>query len=290
LDAFSKKKSFVIPRIAGVENCIAHIGNIWTNERTIPPETMELLNRNVYALKNNAGILVKTNEHVIEYSHKYLDAFRNCELYTGWEKHGAVYKYISQSHDFITATFSNKRMIWAEIFGIFNYIYSTPWTHALRGKRILIISAFADSIIEKIPIRDQIYDGVDLFPDCTLQVLRPPQTQGALPDGVSPETDEYFGVHLLEFEKRLDAIRDTYDVALVSCGGYGNLVCNHIFRSGKSAIYVGGVLQMYFGILGKRWYRETPEIIELFMNEHWSRPKEHEIPKGADKIEGSCYW
>jgi hypothetical protein len=81
-----------------------------------------------------------------------------------------------------------------------------------------------------------------------------------------------------------------YDVALVSCGGYGNLVCNYIFDSGKSAIYVGGVLQMYFGILGGRWLQDEPDIIRLFLNENWTRPKEHERPEGYKTIENGCYW
>jgi hypothetical protein len=43
----------------------------------------------------------------------------------------------------------------------------------MRGKRILVISAFAESIAEKIPIREKIY-GVDLFPECTITTIRPP--------------------------------------------------------------------------------------------------------------------
>jgi hypothetical protein len=95
---------------------------------------------------------------------------------------------------------------------------------------------------------------------------------------------------LNEFTKELDKIKDDYDVALVSCGGYGNLVCNHIYNSGKSAIYVGGTLQMYFGILGSRWLRERSDILRMFLNEHWSRPKESEKPPGHQAIEKSCYW
>jgi hypothetical protein len=290
LSAFESDKPFIIPRIPATENRIAHIGDLMLNTGIMTNEMNQVIQGQLHPLKTIAGILVKNSDHVIEYSQKYMEAFRNCELYAGWEKHGEMYMHISQSHDYMTDKFADKRMIWASIYDIFNYIYATPWTHALRGKRVLIISAFADSIMEKIPIRDQIYDGVDLFPGCTFQVIRPPQTQGALPDGKSPETEEYFGVHLAEFEKQLDEIRDTYDIALVSCGGYGNLVCNHIFKSGKSAIYVGGVLQMYFGILGKRWYKTANDNIQLFINEHWSRPKENEKPNGISQIEGGCYW
>ena len=79
-------------------------------------------------------------------------------------------------------------------------------------------------------------------------------------------------------------------MALLSCGGYANPIGSYIYEKGKSAIYVGGVLQMYFGILGSRWEKERPDILKLFKNEHWTRPKASEKPKQCAKIEGGCYW
>jgi hypothetical protein len=174
----------------------------------------------------------------------------------------------------------NKPIIWASVLDIYHYIYETPWTHALKGKRILIISPFEKSIKEKIPIREKIY-GIDLFPDCEIITICPPQTQGN-------EPSEDFIIELKRFTDRLDLLE--YDGALVSCGGYGNLVCNHIYNTGKSSIYVGGVLQMYFGILGNRWLQERPDVIRLFLNSYWSKPKQEEIPNGSKNIENGCYW
>jgi hypothetical protein len=174
-------------------------------------------------------------------------------------------------------------LFWAFAFDIFHYIYDTPWTHALKGKRLLIVSPFESSFKEKLENRAQLYDGVDLFPDCSFVFIRPPQTQGS-------EASREFSVELADFLRRLDELRGQYDVALVSCGGYGNLVCNAIFESGHSAIYVGGVLQMYFGVLGSRWLRERPDVVRLFLNAAWSRPKESERPRDHANVEGSCYW
>jgi hypothetical protein len=50
------------------------------------------------------------------------------------------------------------------------------------------------------------------------------------------------------FCQKLDNCLNGCDVALVSAGGYGNLICNEIYKRGVSSVYVGGVLQMYFGI------------------------------------------
>jgi hypothetical protein len=287
LSKVANNTPFIIPRIAGFENDFAYIGDVWSSTGTITQDSVSFLKARIRPFANNAGIYVRTNEDIMEYAKKYQGAFQKCELYTGWEKHGGYYRHIPLSHDYMTTTYANKQLVWTVALNIYYYIYSNPWTQALRGKRILIVSAFAESIMEKIPIREKIYDGVDLFPDCTFITIRPPQTQGAY-HGVSQ--DDYFGYHLNQFTKELDTIRDMYDVALVSCGGYGNLVCNYIFDSGKSAIYVGGVLQMYFGILGGRWLQDEPDIVRLFLNENWTRPKEHERPAGYKTIENGCYW
>ena len=88
----------------------------------------------------------------------------------------------------------------------------------------------------------------------------------------------------------MEQVIDQFDVALVSCGGYANPICSFIYENGKSAIYVGGVLQMYFGILGARWLQERPDIIKLFSNKYWSRPKSTERPINSQNVEGGCYW
>ena len=68
------------------------------------------------------------------------------------------------------------------------------------------------------------------------------------------------------------------------------MVCAALHDMGKSAIYVGGVLQMYFGIYGERWVRERPDVLALYKNEHWVRPREEERPTGFEKVESQCYW
>ena len=58
-----------------------------------------------------------------------------------------------------------------------------------------------------------------------------------------------------------------FDIALVSCGGFGMLVSDFIFTTlNKSAIYVGGSLQLYFGIIGNRW--KSLEITSSYFKTH----------------------
>jgi hypothetical protein len=79
----------------------------------------------------------------------------------------------------------------------------------MRGKRILVISAFAESIAENPHPRENLRRG---------SVPRmyhnhdPPQTHA------SNDARE-FSVELAESFAELDKVKDTYDVALVSAGG-----------------------------------------------------------------------
>ena len=281
LNKFNKGQNFIIPRIAGIENNYAVIG-LHSSKRPMQDYEKHYINQTVSAMKRNAGIQFTSAKSIHQYSELYLDSFKDCDIYTGWEPWGDVYKCITDSHNEIRKEFSTKKILWAFIFDIFHYIKSMPWTFTLKGKRILIISPFADSMREKDPNRDKIY-GVDLFPDCNLMYIKPPQTQ-------ADEPSQMFITELEKFKNELDSISGNYDVALVSAGGYGNLICSHIYKTGHSAIYIGGVLQMYFGIVGQRWMRERQDIIRYYINEHWTRPTEKEKPTNFSMVERSCYW
>ena len=280
-DRLALGKNFILPRIAGIENNLAYEAAVAIANNSSLDTTF--LERTLPVMKRNAGIFFNTFESISVYSKRYLEAFDQCDAYFDWEKWGSVYQYISKSHDFITDRVSAKKQpIWAFSLDVFNAINSTPWTQSLKGKRILIVSAFADSIKAKLENISKIYP-VNLFPECEFVFLKPPQTQGENPS--RDWTEE-----MADFCVDLEELGNTYDVALVSAGGYGNVICAEIFKRGKSAIYVGGVLQMYFGILGSRWEKERPDIVKLYKNEFWTRPTDAEKPINHVAIEGSCYW
>jgi len=278
-----KNENFVIPRVAGVEmNYAGFIPLLELSDKNRQNQILQYLKNNIVTMKKNAGINLTSMNSIKKYSEMYLDCFNNCEMFSNWVPYDNVYKYISNSQNFIDNVYSSRQKIYAFTYDIFQFIKNTPWTHSLKGKRILFITPFQESINDKIETRKHIY-GIDLFPECEIITIKPPQTQG-------DERSEDFLIELKTFTDKLDNIKDKYDIALVSCGGYGNLVCNYIYKSGKSAIYIGGVLQMYWGILGQRWLRERNDIVRLFLNEYWTRPKESEKPQNYKNIESSCYW
>ena len=280
----NKNEHFIIPRLSSIETNYA----VFTMALLLPEYAskknmiLSFLENSKKTMKNNTGIKISSIVSSHKYSKLYLEALKNCEIFGAWAPHDNMFRTISEAHTIINNLFKMKDTYYSEALDVFHYIYTRPWTWALKGKRLLMISNFEESIQSKINSRKEIY-GVDLFPNCEIITIRPPQTQGS-------EDSEEFDIELNKFTRKLDAIKDKYDIALVSCGGYGSLVCNHIYKSQKTAIYVGGVLQMYWGILGSRWLKDRPDVIRLFLNSNWTRPTDSEKPKGFENVEGSCYW
>ena len=75
-----------------------------------------------------------------------------------------------------------------------------------------------------------------------------------------------------------------FDVALIGAGAWSLPLGRRIKQMGKSAIHLGGELQLLFGIQGKRW--EYPSIY----NSAWVNSDPEETPKDKNRVEDGCYW
>jgi len=59
---------------------------------------------------------------------------------------------------------------------------------------------------------------------------------------------------------------------------------------GKSAIYIGGGLQLLFGVKGKRW-ENHPVIGKIIKdNGNFISPSGDKILNNNNRVEGGCYW
>ena len=80
-----------------------------------------------------------------------------------------------------------------------------------------------------------------------------------------------------------------FDVALMGCGGYGLPLAAYIRGNlSRSAIYVGGGLQLMFGITGSRWLGRAD--MKPLVNEFWVRPSASETPVNAIQFERASYF
>ena len=62
--------------------------------------------------------------------------------------------------------------------------------------------------------------------------------------------------------------------------------------SGRSAIYLGGALQVWFGVMGGRFFANPALAAEYKANRNWTRPSNMSMEKPfySRKIEGGAYW
>jgi hypothetical protein len=169
----------------------------------------------------------------------------------------------------------------------FCYMDSTQYAfdQIFQNKKVLIISSHANTIKSQLPKLDKLFPKPIFHPTTTFYVHKPPQQNGG-----SHDTNSW-KYHLHEFKKELsDVIKEfDFDIALISCGGFGMPITEHIYSQlGKTAVYVGGVLQVFFGIMGRRW-QNSPNI-NRFLNEHWVRPMDIDRPANVEYCEGGCYW
>ena len=221
------------------------------------------------AMKERAGYYPTGDRHLSEYSHYFFEKCANCDLLGITGIH---------MEDYFAAKYMKKAKAiqnWAlePLLG--------GWTPLLAGKKVLVVSGFADDIQKQYTKREKLFPpSSNILPEFDLKVLEAPLTCGDVVDERFPSFMRY----LEEMEERIRLI--DFDIALIGAGAYGALLCFYIKSLGKMALQTGGATQTLFGIMGKRW--ENREHVAKCVNEYWIRPSKK--PAGYQKIEGGCYW
>lgn len=164
------------------------------------------------------------------------------------------------------------------------WLAKNPWSAALKGKKVLIIHPFEDSIRSQYERREELFPGREVLPEFNLKTLKAVQT-------FAGEIDERFtdwhGALQFMYD---EAVKIDFDIAILGCGAYGFPLAAMLKRVGKQAIHLGGATQLLFGIKGKRWENHYPSKIGSCFNDAWVYPSESEKPRNAAAVENACYW
>lgn len=165
------------------------------------------------------------------------------------------------------------------------FLWKNPWTRILKGKRVLVVHPFTESIRYQYEHnREKIWQDPNVLPEFK-ELLTIKAVQSIADAKEQPYKDWFEALKYMEDEiSKLD-----FDIALIGCGAYGMCLAAHVKRMGKIAVHLAGWTQMLFGVYGNRWLKDQPEYSK-FINEYWIRPNENERPMGAEKVEGGCYW
>lgn len=227
------------------------------------------------SLCRNAGFFPNDKKLAYKYGKIQAKLCVNADLFVVWGMN---------MEDYVINTFGRTDAYVGLPIGLEPYYHDNPWTQALKGKKVLVIHPFADTIQQQYKNnRTKIFSHlpVEVLPEFELVTLKAVQS-AAYSD---TEFETWFDALKHMFNKAMEI---DFDVAILGCGAYGLPLTCMLKAQGKTAIHMGGATQLLFGIKGKRW-ENNPYISKLF-NEAWVRPASHETPAKAAVIENACYW
>ena len=162
------------------------------------------------------------------------------------------------------------------------YLPENPWSRALKGKRVLVISPFVSTMKKQYEKREELFPGTEILPEFDLRLLKAVISGGG-------QKDERFK----DWFEALDymynrAMEIGFDVAILGCDSYGFPLAARFKKAGKAAIQLGGATQLLFGIKGGRW--DNHPVISKLYNDSWVRPEKNEHFSNISIIENGCYW
>ena len=228
-------------------------------------------------IQSHDGIYWNNEEDIIKYIQYYTNAIKKSDYLASFERiYTREQNYFIKNYDLKT--------IHSRVLEPF-YIDKDPWSLYLSGKKVLIINPFVESFKKQMHNGFRIFKDREIFKTGQKFVYYKPFNCLA---GNRPHKDWFE-----TFEAMCKDIKEIeFDIALLGCGGYGLPLCDYIkTHLKKSAIYVGGGLQLLFGVMGCRW--EKNKMWEKIIRENnckFIRPSGEEIIKGNEQIEDSCYW
>ena len=231
-------------------------------------------------MQSNAGFFPSTEENLMKFGEMMVEDSKQVDILGSWlsdEEH--LNEQLKNAHRV-------HLMLLEPFWG------TKPWSRVLKGKKVLVVHPFAETIKTQYDKRHELFLKDDTLPDFeSFEVVRAVQSIG----GESSYKDWFESLDFMKSEIE----NHDFDVCLIGCGAYGFPLAAHVKRKGKQAIHLGGALQLLFGIRGKRWEDPNYGVKEWgissgtysgLLNEYWVRPSKEEKPKSAGKVEGSCYW
>lgn len=102
---------------------------------------------------------------------------------------------------------------------------------------------------------DCLFPNTNILPEFQLRIIKAVQVIGG--KGTSGYTDWFDALEHMKIQIR----ECDFDIALLGCGAYGLPLAAYIKQLGKQAIYVGGSLQLMFGIRQRKKLRSLMQIL-----------------------------
>lgn len=219
-------------------------------------------------IHTNTGFFPVNEEAINKFSKLMIESMKQVDILASWRLEEFFFKKELSKKTKITL---------GDLGPTVNSGYS--WSSVLKGEKVLVIHPFAKSIESQYyKNRTKLFTSPYILPEFkSLQTITAVQTIAGDTAGFNSWFD---ALKYMEDE----VLKKDFDIALIGCGAYGFPLAAFIKSIGKKAIHIGGPLQLFFGIKGKRWDNSG------LYNEFWISPSNNERPAGLNKVEGGCYW
>ncbi len=267
VEGLSGDQPFFLGRLGSVElECLCHY--LYFLKRRVTksegyPNNVKMM------MTMNAGFFPAEDSLLDQFAERYMAGLKKMDfIWSMW---------FSAFEDRLYHEFYPNKMIADYDNTVFPYDRKNPWTTALKGKKVLVIHPFEESIRQNYEKRDKLFHNREFLPEFELITLKAVQSIA----GNQTEYSDWFEA-LESMQKQIDKI--DFDIALIGAGAYGLPLGEYIRGLGRKAIHIGGILQLFFGIKGKAWNR-----LGIY-NEYWTSPRENEIPSDYKKVEAGRYW
>jgi hypothetical protein len=223
-------------------------------------------------MKNVAGLYPLDNNSIKWFCELVLSDYKELDLIAKWNK---------VIPDFEDKLIKNANIKVTKLKYLEPYFFDNPWTDSLEGKKVLILSPFADSIKSNYEKLDNIWNG-KIKKNFELIAVKYPFS---IPITETPKFNNSIDIyyHYIDIISNLD-----FDVGIFGTGYTGLLFALHCKKINRQGIHLGGATQILFGLKGSRWNKRDDFI--QFFNEYWTEPSAEEIPHKYKLVEEGCYW
>lgn len=234
-------------------------------------------NKRCKEINTNAGFYFQNLDEVNQFSNIYKSALINTDILGAW---GTAFTSIESDYlDLIPKLIPvGYTAPWVQPYVKSKYLI--PWSKSLQGMRVLVVNPFSESIQNQFSRIAGVFPNYNCH-DFQLITLKSPMTINTH----MPSKKSWFDY--LE-ETKIQMSKLDFDIALISAGSYSYPLAHFAKQLGKIGIHAGGGLQLFFGVMGKRW-DNSDYLIEM-INANWTRPTSKETPESAGLVEGGCYW
>lgn len=215
-------------------------------------------------MRTNTGFFPVTNRNLDNFCKTYFESIKQIDIIGVCFNDGEakiMTEYAPEAH-------------FVELGCLNSFLFNNPYTQFLKGKKVLVIHPFVNTINQQYNIREKLFQDSDVLPEFKIHIITPPQT-------IADNTNGYISWFegLEDTYRKIDKV--DFDIALIGAGAYGLPIGAYIKSKGKTAIHIGGALQLLFGIKGSRWVNNNDHVTRLF-NENWTYPLETDTPHNSD--------